>query len=313
LDKWDLSCLERVGCGAEPIQPETVRAFTDTFSANCGMPNYAVVPAYGMAESTLGISLKPHQELLRTRSVDADVFSATGEAREATDISSAVEHISCGPAFPGHDIAIFNEQGERLAEGEEGEICLKGPSVTPGYFENAEATREAFRDGWLRTGDLGYLMDGEVYVTGRMKDLIIINGRNIHPQAVEWSVAEIESVRKGNVVAFTTPGPSGEELVVALETRTKEPEVLCDEVSSCIQRELSIKVSEVLCLKPGTLPKTSSGKLQRRKTRQLHLDGALVDTGARRGETSASKDGLVVAKHLAKSMWSRIRSTTTGN
>jgi hypothetical protein len=102
-------------------------------------------------------------------------------------------------------------------------------------------------------------------------------------------------------------------LVVALETRTKEPEVLCDEVSSCIQRELSIKVSEVLCLKPGTLPKTSSGKLQRRKTRQLHLDGALVDTGARRGETSASKDGLVVAKHLAKSMWSRIRSTTTGN
>jgi len=313
LDKWDLSCLERVGCGAEPIQPETVRAFTETFGTHCGMPNSAVVPAYGMAESTLGISLKPHQELLRTRSVDADVFSATGEAREATDINSAVEHVSCGPAFPGHDIAIFNEQGERLAEGEEGEICLKGPSVTPGYFENPEATREAFRDGWLRTGDLGYLMDGEVYVTGRMKDLIIINGRNIHPQAVEWSVAEIESVRKGNVVAFTTPGPSGEELVVALETRTKEPAVLCDEVSSCIQRELSIKVSEVLCLKPGTLPKTSSGKLQRRKTRQLHLDGALVDAGARRGETSAGKDGLVVAKHLAKSMWSRIRSTTTGN
>ena len=175
-------------------------------------PNTPSYPRTAWQKSTLGISLKPHQQMLRTRTVDADVFSETGEARALTDGSNPVEHISCGPAFPDHDIAIFTEQGERLPEGVEGEICLMGPSVTPGYFENPQATAEAFRDGWLRTGDLRYLMDGEVYVTGRMKDLIIINGRNIHPQAVEWSVAEVESVRKGNVVAFTRPGPSGEEL-----------------------------------------------------------------------------------------------------
>ena len=224
----------------------------------------------------------------------------------ASDDAPVLEHVCCGPAFPGHEVAAFDED-TRLEDGREGELCVRGPSVTPGYFENPTATAASFRDGWLRTGDLGYLLDGEVVITGRLKDLIIVNGRNIHPQSIEWVAGEIDGVRKGNVVAFSRPGAHSEELIVALETRSSTPDQLAQLVKQAVQREMSLTISEVVCLTPGSLPKTSSGKLQRRKTRQQFMQGVLGSSGNRTMGSNADK--VTLARHVASSLWSRAKAS----
>jgi len=309
LDRWDLSCLRVLGCGAEPIQPQTMRTFTELFSERCGLPRTAIMPAYGMAEATLAIALKPQHEPMKTMMVDAEHFSEQGQVRPATGDTLAVEHVACGVPFADHDVAILDDDSKPLPDGTEGEICHRGPSVTLGYYRNPEATAKAYRDGWLRTGDLGFVKDGEVYVTGRIKDLIIVNGRNVHPQAIEWVVAEIEGVRRGNAVAFSVPGDAGEVLVVTLESRLDDTDELVAEVRKSVQRELSLTVSEVVCLKPGNLPKTSSGKLQRRKTREQFLRGEVGNQGSR---GSGNNDNLTLARHVAKSVWSRAKATLRG-
>ena len=276
LERWDLSCVRTLGCGAEPINPETMRAFTAIYSEGCGLPKTAITPAYGMAEATLAIAIKTTRTPMRTRLIDADVFDEEGEARVAEGDARVVEHVACGGAFPGHALRIVcPDTGRVLPEGQQGEICSRGPSTTPGYFQNAEATAASWRDGWLHTGDLGYLHDGEVYVTGRLKDLIILNGRNVHPQAIEWEVGQIKGVRDGNVVSFSVPGPAREQLVVSLETRRATHE-LVEQVRNRIKQELGLVVDEVVLLQARALTKTSSGKLQRRKTRQAYLDGTLA-------------------------------------
>ena len=308
LEKWDLSCLKVLGCGAEPIQPQTMRAFVDKFHGPCGLPNNSIMPAYGMAEATLAISLKPAPEMMVTTTLDAETFSETGEVQPPVEGKPFAEHVACGVPFEGHEVVALDADGNVLPEGREGELCHKGPSVTPGYFQNPEATAAAYRDGWLHTGDLGFLLDGQVYVTGRLKDLIIVNGRNVHPQAVEWAVAECDGVRRGNVVAFSVPGDVGEELVAVVETKLQEEDHadLAERVRRAIQRELSLSTSEVICLKPGSLPKTSSGKLQRRKTRAQYLRGELGGEGARTFGSQGSK--LTLAKHVARSVWSRAKA-----
>ena len=178
--------------------------------------------------------------------------------------------------------------------------------MTPGYFENEEATRQSFRDGWLHTGDLGYLKDGEVYVTGRIKDLIILNGKNLHPQSIEWEVGEVDGVRKGNVVACSRPGEQSEELVVVLETRETDTAALVEAVKRKVHEALSVVVADVVCLPPGALPKTSSGKLQRRKTRQQYLTGSLGSEGSRNPGAAGSR--VTLAKHMARSLWTRAKT-----
>lgn len=306
LSGWDLSCLKACGCGAEPIHPETMRAFTETFSKGAKMPVNAVLPAYGMAEATLAIAIKNVDDTMRTLVIDAQAFEDEGVAKAPeNDDTTVIEHVCCGKPFPGHEVAAFSD-GARLPEGVEGELCVRGPSVTPGYYDNEDATASTFVDGWLHTGDLGYLVDGEIVITGRLKDLIIFNGRNIHPQSVEWVAAEIDGVRKGNAVAFSRPGASSEELIVTLETRAQDEEALIKAVKQAVQRELSLTLSEVVCLKPGTLPKTSSGKLQRRKTRQQFLNGSLGTEGSR--AMGGNADKVTLAKHVAKSLWSRAKA-----
>ena len=308
LANWDLSCLRVLGCGAEPIQAATMRAFTDKFHTHCKLPANAIMPAYGMAEATLAITLKPAPEPMVTFSLDAELFAETGEAKAPRDGYVAVEHVACGVPFAGHEVCVKDSEGNVLGDLREGEICHRGPSVTPGYFENPEATAASYKDGWLHTGDLGFIRDGQVYVTGRIKDLIIVNGRNVHPQAVEWAAAEVEGIRKGNVVAFSVPGETGEELVVVCETKADETthDELREQVKRAVLRELSISASDVLFIKPGTLPKTSSGKLQRRKTRSEYMAGELGGSGARTFGATGSK--LNLAKHIAKSVWTRAKS-----
>lgn len=308
LATWDLSRVRVLGCGAEPIQPATMRSFSQTF-AKTGMRPQAIMPAYGMAEATLAIALNHADELMRTVRCDADAFQAEGIVAEPTDVDAPVlEHVSCGRPFAGHEVCIKNEQGTMLDEGQEGQICHRGPSVAPGYYKNAEATAESWRDGWLHTGDLGFLLDGEVYITGRIKDLIIINGRNVHPQAVEWAAAEVEGVRKGNIVAFSRPSPTGEELIVVVETRETDHASLTDRIRKQVQKDLSLAVTQVVFLEPGSLPKTSSGKLQRRKTREQYLNGALGGDGVRTMGAGGSK--RVLARHVAKSLWTRAKAAT---
>jgi fatty-acyl-CoA synthase len=287
LASWDLSHVRILGCGAEPVNAGTMRAFNEVYKA-AGLPETALMPAYGMAEATLCIATKPHAEAFKTRMVDAEAFRDEGQAKAPTEGKSTLEHVSCGRTYPGHEVVVMGPAGERLPEGVEGELCFRGPSVTAGYFENPEATAAAFTpDGFLHTGDLGYLMDGEVYVTGRLKDLIIVNGRNVHPQTVEWAVSELDAVRRGNVVAFSVPGASTEELVVAAEVReVDEPEALKEAIRERVQQETGLQTREVVLLRSGQLPKTSSGKVQRRLTRQWYLRGDL-GVGARRATGGA--------------------------
>ncbi len=306
LAEWDLSSLHTVGVGAEPIHAEGCAQFTELLASQCGLPRTAVTSAYGMAEATLAITLGERGDALASRRIGASLFQDEGVSRPAEGVEETLVHVSCGIPFPGHDIRILEpETGREMADGCEGEICLQGPSVTGGYFCNAEATAEAFRGGWLHTGDLGYMHEGELYVTGRLKDLIILNGRNIHPQSLEWVVQELDGVRKGNVVAFSVPGANTEDLVIALETRGEAPEGLDAAVRDALSSAYAVPVKEVVILPAGRLPKTSSGKLQRRGTRNMYLSGTLGLQGSRQQGGSANK--VALAKHVAKSVWTRVK------
>ncbi len=308
LDQWDLSHVKTFGCGAEPISAETMEAFIEKFSSRCGMKPEAVLPAYGMAEATLAMSFKPLRDPLVVQAVAAEPFQGEGlvQAPES-DEDPVLVHVGCGHPMPGHDLAVFSpETGAPLPDRVEGELCFKGPSVTVGYWKNPTSTAAAFRGEWLRTGDLGYTDDGEIFVTGRLKDLLIINGRNIHPQTLEWEAAQVPGVRKGNVVAFSRPGASSEEVVLVLETTEDDTEALAEAVTTRIQAEQSLAVAEVVCVGRGTLPKTSSGKLQRRKTRQLYLTGELGRTGVR--TVGAGGDRITLARHVARSLWTRAKT-----
>ncbi|MBW1880255.1 MAG: AMP-binding protein, partial [Deltaproteobacteria bacterium] len=307
LERWDLSCVKHFGCGAEPINAETMRAFVELYSEHCGLRKDAILPAYGMAEATLAMTLKPEDTTMVVHPVDAQRFQAEGVAASPVSGDAAVDlHVSCGMALDRHEVAVFTEDGRQLPDGVEGELCFRGPSVMPGYFKNPEATATALRGEWLRTGDLGYVSDGNVFVTGRLKDLIILNGRNIHPQTVEWEVAEVEGVRKGSVVAFSRPGVSSEELVVALETKTRDPDALIEAVKHRLQREMALAVGDIQLLERGTMPKTSSGKLQRRRARQLYLTGELGRSPTR--VMGANSDRVTLARHVARSFWSRAKA-----
>ncbi len=275
LRRWDLSCLRVLGCGAEPIRPETIREFARVFQ-NCGLPAHAILPAYGLAESTLAVTMKPLYQPVRFRHIDRAVFEKRGVAVEANEAASlTLEHTSCGIPFPGHDLAIMDVSGKRVAEGVEGEICLRGPSIAAGYMGQPGAFGAAMRKGWFRTGDLGYLAQGELYVTGRIKDLIILNGRNVHPQTIEWLACKVEGVKAGCVAAFSRPGQAGEELVLVVEARSSDPARIVSAIQLTVQQAILAKPAEIVCIKPGCLPRTSSGKLKRHQIRQQYLANSL--------------------------------------
>jgi len=328
IASWDLSQMRVFGCGAEPINPGTVRAFTETF-APTGLKPTAMLPAYGMAEATLAMSFISLDEELSTDRIDAGSYHGDRVARpignHAVALSPAssekgpdtLEVVSCGRTFPGHELRILGENGEVLPERAVGEICFRGPSVAAGYYNDPEATRRAGMgpdgDGWLRTGDLGYLVGDRCYVSGRLKDILILNGRNYYPQRIEWCVEEVPGVRKGSAVVFSRPGASSEEVVVALESREQEPaavEALVAAIKARVNEELQLAVADVRLVAPGALPKTSSGKVQRRKTREQYLTGKLGKEGVRTLGGMGSR--LLIAKHLARSLMGRAQHTARG-
>jgi fatty-acyl-CoA synthase len=299
IERWDLSRMRVFGCGAEPINPQTMRAFVDAM-APAGLKPTALLPCYGMAEATLAISFVGLDEPLRTDRIDAERYHGEAKAAPVSNGSAVLEVVSCGRTFPRHEVSVQDDEGRILPDRHVGEICLRSPSVTPGYWQDPEATRAAFRKGWLRTGDLGYLADGEVFVSGRIKDILIVNGRNYYPQRIEWLVDDIAGLRKGSAVVFTRPGKASEEIVVAAESRAEDPAAVKAEIVARVSEEFQLAVADVALLPPGTLPKTSSGKLQRRKTREQYLSGTL-------GRGRAGGTRLAVARHLALSLVGRAR------
>jgi acyl-CoA synthetase (AMP-forming)/AMP-acid ligase II len=331
LTDIDLSTWRVAGCGAEPIRPETLEAFADAFS-KVGFRKEALLPSYGMAESSLAIAFTELFEGMKTISVDGPtlwdegtvkIAPVTGD-KVADDASAetAVRLVSCGPQFDAHSIAVFapddNTSATNLGENRVGEIRIKGPSVMKGYWEDTERTRETFAGEWMKTGDLGFLHERHLFICGRSKELIIVNGRNYYPQDIEWEAGKVTGVRKGNIIAFGARDASGdrERVVVAFElqdtTVSEEQAVklgqsLATEVRKMVQDGLALTLDDVVPLPSGVLPKTSSGKLQRGKTRELYESGELVERKSARKE-----DKLELVKHAAKSQFSFFKLAVLG-
>jgi fatty-acyl-CoA synthase len=253
------------GCGAEPVHAPTLRNFAQVFESS-GLRREGLFPCYGLAEATLAVSFPTLGEGLFSERIDADQRQLHARALPGHE---GIEVVACGRPLPAFDVRIVDLHGQALPDRQIGEIVLRGPCVSAGYHG-----AEPFEHG-LPTGDLGYLAEGRLYLTGRKKDLLIINGRNIDPQHVEQVVAALPEVRHGHVVAFTRPGSATEELVVAAETRTQDPPKLMQQIKRAVQAELGIPVTECVLLPSGELSKTSSGKLQRARTRREYLEGTL--------------------------------------
>ncbi len=320
LEGLNLSRWRIAGCGAEPIRPETLEAFASAF-APIGFRREALLPSYGMAESTLAVAFSEVSSGMKTLSVDGPTLWETGEAKVvAEDDEHAVRLVSCGHEFPEHKVAVFDAAdalSERpLGERVVGEIRIAGPSVMRGYWEDSEQTRESFAGLFLCTGDLGFLHDGLLYICGRRKEVVIVNGRNYYPHDMEWEASKVAGVRKGNVVAFGARDPSGverdrERVVLAFEVqeveRIGQSSSLVGEVRKAVQEGMGLTLDEVLALPPGALPKTSSGKLQRARTRELYETGELMGRVPAR---DANRIDLV--KHAAASQLSYLKLAVLG-
>ena len=290
LARWDLSCVKVLGCGAEPISAGTLRAFTERF-APTGLQRNAFRPCYGMAEATLLVTSGKVSDAWQSDVVDAEVLRDSGEAVSNDAATQRLEVVGCGAPLPGHAVRILDAQGQPVVERVVGEIEFSGPSRTEGYFSDPECTAQSYRGDRLLTGDLGYLANGELFVTGRKKELIIVNGRNYAPQSIEWSVGAVDGVRMGHAVAFAVPDPRGSEAVVLVCESNKPAAALIAAIRDRVLDDTGLTLGDVVIVRPGTLPRTSSGKLQRLKARSLYLSEALTGSRAPNDLLEGSTEG----------------------
>ena len=281
LEGLDLSRVRVAGCGAEPINADVMRQFCARFAA-VGLRPEALLPCYGMAEATLAITFHDYDKPIVTDIVYASTLSI-GKAVPAKQNAKlrTVELVGCGHPFTGHELQIVDESGRPLPERCVGEIITRGPSITLGYFRQPDATGMGYRDGWLYTGDLGYIADGQLFICGRSKDLIIIHGSNYYPQDIEWSVAEVPGVQRAAVVAFSVMRNGEETLVVCAEGKAPDALALRRAIAHKVAECAGLRVGYVAVVQVGSLPKTSSGKVQRRKTKaQFEADELEEHAGA---------------------------------
>ena len=278
LEGLDLSSLRLAINGAEPVDPATVQRFCDA-GARHGLRPGAVFPAFGMAEVGIAGSFPEPLTGLRTDAVDNRVLETERYAAVVAPDAVGVRHLAkLGNAVPGLEFRIIDiESGDVMRDREVGELELRGTSVTSGYYKRPDATAELFHDGWLRTGDLGYLADGELVICGRIKDLIIVAGRNVFPEDIERAVADVDGVRAGNVIAFGLESDRGRpNLVVVAESKGDDLDPIRAQVAVRIKDAVGLAAKEILLVPAGTLPKTSSGKLQRTLCRTRYLASELV-------------------------------------
>jgi len=285
LEGLDLSSWRLALNGAEPVSPRAVEGFPERFRRH-GFNPQAMMPVYGLAESSLAVAFTPPGRGARIDTVDRERFQRAGTAAATAGDSRALRFVSCGRPIPRHEVRFVDDAGRPLGERRQGRLQFRGPSVTAGYFRNPEATERLVRpDGWRESGDLGYLADGEIYLTGRAKDLIIRAGRNVHPQEVEDAVGDVDGVRRGCVAAFAVADDDGggECMVVMAESRLAAAgageaaarEALRERIEAVTLEVVGIAPDRVVLVPPRTVPKTSSGKIRRSAARQMVETGAL--------------------------------------
>ncbi|NQW52528.1 MAG: fatty acyl-AMP ligase [Rhodospirillales bacterium] len=259
----DLSSLRLAGVGADMIQLPVLRRFAEAFKA-AGFDERAFLPSYGMAEVCVGLSFGAAFGGVK---VDSFTDPQSGRTRD---------FVVCGKVMDGHSVEIRDEHGTALGERHVGRLFVRGPSVMPGYFQKSEESALVLRDGWLDTGDLGYWHKGELVITGRAKDLIIVNGRNIWPQDIEWAVEALPQVGRGDACAFSIDDGDVETVVVVVQAYPSEPaerETLVGDVRQAVKEAAGVDARIVLIKRQPGLPRTSSGKLSRTHTKTKFAAG----------------------------------------
>lgn len=287
----DLSCWDRAASGGETINPKPIRRFFDS-AVPFGFDPAAFCAGYGLAEAACVTTVVRPGEGLRIDSVDRrsvlDGFALETKAEEA----KTAHFVSCGRAIPGVAIKILGREGMLETDRVIGEVCVSGPTVMQGYLDEPEATARVIQDGWLRTGDIGYLVDGELYVTGRAKDVIIVRGQNYSPEDLERVVEEVPGTHWGSTIAIGVRTEDTESVLLAVETKITVADDL-RRLRSAIQKRLAsetgIHAGQVVLLAPHSLPRTSSGKLQRNALREMYEAGELQ--GIDLLDTTATVDG----------------------
>lgn len=280
---FDLSSWRAAGIGGDMVRADALNAFAETFG-KFGFSSKSYVPSYGMAEATLAIAFAPLGEGATPDLIDNDRLRRTGEALPVSDIthtSAERTFMLCGKVLPGHELEVRDDAGHILADRRVGRLFVRGPSITPGYYRNEDATVAAIsEDGWLETGDLGYSLNGQIVITGRSKDLILSHGRNIWPQDLEWAVESAVSARIGRTAAFPIESENGtDEIVLLVECRSRNPENLVRvhaEASAAARTAANTSV-RIGLVPLSSLIVTSSGKISRARARQKFVHGGFED------------------------------------
>jgi len=281
IEGLDLSSWRFAFNGAEPVSPETMEAFTRRF-ARYGFNPGAMAPVYGLAEATLGVSFPPPLRGPRLDRVERAPFMNGGRAVPVpAEHADALTHVACGVPIPGHQVRIVDQAQRELPERSEGHVQFSGPSVTSGYYRNPEATRGLLDGEWMNTDDYGYVAEGDLYITGRIKDTIIRAGRNIHPYDLEEAVGNLDGVRKGCVAVFgSRDARAGTEKIVVLaetrETDAAKRDALRGQINDLAVALIGMAPDDIMLAPPNTVLKTSSGKIRRAASREVYEHGGDV-------------------------------------
>lgn len=271
LGKWRVAII-----GAEPVDPELLTAFTEAFGP-AGFPKTGFMPAYGLAEVGLMATGVRAQEEYEIVEVDREALEGEGIARPVNEASNCARIVSCGAPVRETSVRIVDDHGELVPDSCIGEISIAGSSVMREYFNDPVATADTFHGEWLMTGDLGYMKDHQLFVTGRKKELIIFGGRNYYPQDIERVVHGLELVRPGSVVAFGTKNGHDEGIVIVAAPRDPQnSESIGARVRAVVSESLNLPVLDVVLLESGRIPRTTSGKLCRGRCRDLYEGGELA-------------------------------------
>lgn len=274
-DRFDLSRWRLAGNGADMIRPDVMQQFVNAF-ADAGFKANAFTPSYGLAEATLAVTVMPPGEGIRVELIEEERLSGSGR-----DLSRPARYraiVNCGKPLPDMDVEIRGEHDDVRGDHQIGKVWCRGPSVMHSYFRNEEATEDCLVDGWLDTGDMGYMADGYLFIVGRAKDMIIINGKNHWPQDIEWAVEQLPGFNHGDIAAFSVETDNGEEApAVLVHCRVSDPQErvkLRDQIADKV-RSVTGMNCVVELIPPRTLPRTSSGKLSRAKAKKLYLSGEI--------------------------------------
>jgi 1-acyl-sn-glycerol-3-phosphate acyltransferase len=280
VEGLDLSSWRIAMNGSESVSPDTIERFTRRFAPH-GFKPEAMCPVYGLAEAAVALTVSPPGRPPRIDRVSREAFAQTRTATVASEQETApLRFVSCGRPLPGHAVRIVGPDGHPVVERVEGGMEFRGPSVTSGYFRNPTVTAAVLHNGWMDSGDLGYWADGELYITGRRKDMIKKAGRNLYPQELEEMVGDLPGIRKGCVAAFGVADPAigTERLVVIAESRETAPAVVEQfraAVRDRVVATIGVPPDTVVVARPGAVLKTSSGKIRRAATRDAYLRGDL--------------------------------------